>query len=90
MPLDIASFDPTPNPNAIKCVLRGRATEIPRSYFNRAQAQAAADELALALFGIEGVSSVLIHHEFISVNKAEGAPWGPIKRGVRRVLAEAP
>ena len=90
MPYEIEAFETTPNPNAIKCVIAGTASDTPRSYFNRGQAEAARDELALALFGIEGVTSLLIHHRFITLNKADASGWGPIKRAARRVLAEAP
>ncbi|MCB9840330.1 MAG: NifU N-terminal domain-containing protein [Phycisphaeraceae bacterium] len=84
MSFTVTAFEPTPNPNAIKCVVSPAPTEEPRSYF-RAE-QAAGDPLAAALFAIPGVTNVLVHRSFITVGKAGDAAWGPIKTGVKRVL----
>lgn len=88
MPYRVTSFEPTPNPNAIKCAVDPSPTSAPRSYFNADQA--AGDELARALFAIQGVTNVLIHTAFITVGKSPDARWPAIKKGVERVLAEAP
>lgn len=87
MPYQITSFEETPNPNAIKCVLDASPTDRPRSYFNAESA--AGDPLASALFAVEGVTNVLIHQGWISVCKAPDAPWKRIKAAVTRVLADA-
>lgn len=87
MPYKVVSFETTPNPNAIKCVLDRSPGERPRSYFNAESAQG--DPLAAALFGIDGVTNVLIHTQWISVNKTPEADWAGVKAGVRRVLKEA-
>ncbi len=84
----VTSFEPTPNPNAIKCLVEPSPGPIPRSYFNATQA--AGDDLALALFAIEGVTNVLIHTAFITVCKGPDARWPAIKKHVARVLSEAP
>lgn len=86
MALRVASFDPTPNPNAVKCVLDGDGPDRPRSYFNASMA--AGDPLAEALFAIEGVTTVLIHTAFITVNKTPEADWKPIRTGVEAALAD--
>ena len=80
-------IEDTPNPNALKCVTDKPPSERPRSYFNAEQAQG--DPLAEALFGIEGVTNVLIHQLFVTVCKAPEADWGPIKKSLKRVLADA-
>ena len=82
-------FETTPNPNALKCPLEPDADRLPRSYFNADQARDAGDRLAIDLFGVPGVSNVLIHTGFVTVGKAPGASWGPIKWGVGRVLTAA-
>ncbi|MEM1331028.1 MAG: NifU N-terminal domain-containing protein [Planctomycetota bacterium] len=87
MSFRVVSFETTPNPNAIKCVLDRSPTEVPRSYFNATQATG--DELAEALFAAGEVTSVLIHTEFITVNKAPGAGWPGLKRQIERVLRDA-
>lgn len=87
MPYRITRFERTPNPNAIKCLVEPGPGSI-RSYFNAEQA--AGDPLAAALFAVEGVTNVLIHQAFISINKAPDADWGPVKKAVESVLADAP
>ena len=79
MPAPTIRFEPTPNPNAVKCVVEPGPGAI-RSYFR--PEQAAGDELGEALFAIEGVTNVLIHEGFVSVGKRPDAAWGPIRRGI--------
>lgn len=85
MALTVTKFETTPNPNALKCVTDRPPSDRPRSYFNAEQAQD--DALARDLFAIEGVTNVLIHQLFITVNKSPEADWGPIKKAVKKVLA---
>jgi hypothetical protein len=89
MPYRVVRFEPTPNPNALKCVVEPSPGTIPRSYFNADQAVQAGDGLAVALFGIEGITNLLIHASFITVSRRPDAPWGAIRTRVRAVLAEA-
>lgn len=91
MPPSVKSFQPTPNPNALKCVLEGRLdvapSPKPRSY---ARPQDAADDpLARALLAIPGVTNVLIHPDWITINRAPDAEWAPIKAAVTRALRDA-
>lgn len=86
MPLSVTAFEPTPNPNAIKCLVSPAPTEAPRSYF-RAE-QAAGDPLAAALFAIPGVTNVLVHTSFITIGKTPAAAWPAIKVSVKKVLRE--
>lgn len=85
----VVRFEATPNPDAVKVVVEPSPGAEPRSYFNAGQAEAEGDGLAVALFGVSGVTNVLIHVEFVTVCKASGTPWGGVKAGVERVLAEA-
>ncbi|MEZ6241444.1 MAG: NifU N-terminal domain-containing protein [Phycisphaerales bacterium] len=87
MPYRITSFEPTPNPNALKLMVEPSPASTPRSYFN--PAQAAEDSLAKALFDVDGVTNVLIHAAFITVGKRPEAPWRAIRVGVERALAAA-
>lgn len=84
MPYRITSFESTPNPNALKCLVEPSPASVPRSYFK--PEQAAGDPLAEALFAIEGVTNVLIHTTFITVCKRPDARWPAIKKGVERAL----
>jgi hypothetical protein len=87
VPYKVVRFQPTPNPNALKCVLDASLPEPIRSY--RAPEQAAADPLGSALFMIPGVTSVLISGDWVTVNKSEEADWPPIRAGVEAVLSRA-
>lgn len=80
------TFQTTPNPAAVKCLVGATISDRPRSYFNAAAA--AGDRLAEALFAIPGVTNVLIQDTWLTVCKAEGVEWGPVKTGVRRAVAD--
>lgn len=87
MPYRITSFESTPNPNALKCLVDPSPASVPRSYFNAEQA--AGDPLAESLFEVEGVSNVLIHTAFVTICKRPDARWPAIKKGVERALGKA-
>jgi hypothetical protein len=88
MPYLVRQFQPTPNPNAVKCILDRRIAERPRSYF-KAQ-DAAADPIAAGLFAIAGVTNILISGDWITVSKQPGADWRTVRPEIERVLREAP
>jgi len=71
-------FQPTPNPNAGKftvdrTVVPGDAS---RSYYSAADA--ADDPLARALFALDGVASLFMVADFITVTKRPDADWGAL------------
>ena len=85
MPFSVVEVQPTPNPNALKFVLDRPISPQPTSFFN---AEAAADHpVASRLFAIQGVSSLLLLGDFVTVNKSADASWPPIRERVRQVLA---
>lgn len=89
----ILEFKQTPNPDALKCVVDPKVAALPgpkrvRAY--RSPGEAAADPLAAILFAVPGVSSVLIHEEWITVNKDGGVAWSAVKPGIQKALREAP
>jgi hypothetical protein len=77
-------FEPTPNPNALKCVLDTPRTGAIVSAGKTEEA--GGDPLALALLGIPGITRVLLHTAFVTVSKEPGVDWAPIKRAVKKVL----
>lgn len=87
MPLRVTRFEPTPNPNAVKCLVEPRTGDAIRSYFK--PADAAQDPLAAALFAIPGVTNVMIQPAFITVCKSAGTPWPATRDAIARVLAGA-
>lgn len=85
-------FEPTPNPNALKCVIEQAdpASGI-RSYFDEPAARAEPDPLAHALFDLPGITNLLLHTEFITVGKAPDARWSTLKPKIKAaILAHAP
>lgn len=77
--------EPTPNPNSAKFVLN---KEVPggemKSYMRREDASG--DPLGEALFAIEGVESVFMIANFITVNKAASADWAEIVPPVEEAI----
>ena len=87
MGLRVTEIQPTPNPNAAKFMLDRSVAAQPMSFFNAAAAKD--HPLASALFAIDGVSSLLLLGDFITINKSPAADWADIKRRARAVLAAA-
>lgn len=86
----VTSYQPTPNPNALKCVLDGPlapggggATPI-RSFRNASDA--VHDPLASTLMAIPGITSVLLADHWLTVNKSPEAEWAKIKKAVEKAL----
>lgn len=73
----IAEIEYTPNPNAVKFVLKESvAPGFPKSYPDRVIA--AADPLAAALFDVGNVVSVFMHDKFITVTKDDEIGWSAL------------
>ena len=87
MGFTVSEIQPTPNPNAVKFILDRPVAEQPTSFFN--EEQATDHPLALKLFAIPGVSSLLLLGDFITVNKTPDVPWKAITKAVETVLANA-
>ena len=89
MPEPNVTVQGTPNPNAAKFTVDRTLVEGggSRSYFDRGSAQS--DPLASALFDIEGVESLLIVEDFITVTKAPSAAWESLAPAIERAIKEA-
>jgi hypothetical protein len=74
----VKEVQPTPNPNASKFVLDRPISGQPISFLNPEQGQG--HPLASKLFAIQGVASVLILGDFVTVNKEPTAKWPAITR----------
>lgn len=86
MSFTVADIQPTPNPNALKFILDRTISADPTSFFKAEEAQG--HPLAERLFAVNGVSSLLMLGDFVTVNKNPEADWAAIKRGVRKALAQ--
>jgi hypothetical protein len=85
----VAKFQSTPNPNAIKCILRTPLTAgpFPRSYFTSSAVES--DALAAKLFSLQGVTNILIHENWVTVSKAPDVQWSKLKPQIEAVFAES-
>lgn len=73
----IAEIEYTPNPNAVKFVLKEAiAPGFPKSFPDRTIA--AMDPLAVALFDVGHVVSVFMQDKFITVTKDDGIGWSEL------------
>lgn len=82
----VQEIQPTPNPNAAKFILDRPIVEQPMSFFNAGAAKG--HPLAEKLFEIQGVSSLLLLGDFVTVNKTADAQWDQIAAKVKAVLAK--
>jgi NFU1 iron-sulfur cluster scaffold homolog, mitochondrial len=69
---------PTPNPAALK-FLPGRDVSPATPYEFTSLEEAAASPLAAALFGLNGVRSVFLGSDFVSITKSDDADWSHLK-----------
>jgi Fe-S cluster biogenesis protein NfuA len=85
----IAEIENTPNPNAMKFILKEPLTwGIACSYENAEQGQD--DELATALFDIEHVTNVFYVDQWITVTQDGAADWSELVRKVAKPIRAAP
>jgi hypothetical protein len=82
-------FQATPNPNAGKFivdrpVVAGRAS---KSFYS--PAQAASEPMASALFAIDGVQSLFMVEDFITVTKKPEADWQKLAPEVSAVIEKS-
>ncbi|HET7596870.1 MAG TPA: NifU family protein [Burkholderiales bacterium] len=85
----IAEIEPTPNPNAMKFILREPLTwGITRSYDSSEEAKD--DPLAAQLFDIEHVTNVFYVDHWITVTQDGRADWQELLRKLAAPIREAP
>jgi Fe-S cluster biogenesis protein NfuA len=85
----IAEIEPTPNPNAMKFVLKEPLTwGVSRSYDSAEQARE--DRLGAALFEIPHVTNVFYVDHWITVTQDGCANWDELMRKVAVPIREAP
>jgi Fe-S cluster biogenesis protein NfuA len=73
----IAEIEYTPNPNAVKFVLRQAVAQgFPKSFPDATIAEA--DPLAKALFEVGHVTSVFMQDKFLTITKDDGIGWSEL------------
>lgn len=84
----IADIEDTPNPNAVKLVLKDRLTWGTACSFDSAES-AAADPLASQLFAIAHVTNVYYMDKWITVTQDGEADWPTLLRKIAMPIREA-
>lgn len=89
MPEPTVSVQGTPNPNAAKFTVDRPVVEgdESRSYFDPESAED--DPLARQLFQLDGVESLLIVDNFVTVTKSPSADWDDLVPRVERAIKSA-
>jgi len=85
----ISEIEYTPNPNAVKFVLKEPVTAgFPRSFRDKAMAEY--DELAKGLFAVDHVVSVFMQDKFLTVTKDDGVGWTELLPKLAPPIRQAP
>jgi Fe-S cluster biogenesis protein NfuA len=79
------SLEFTPNPNTLKYVVNRTLLERGAANFTDA-GTAKKSPLAVRLFGVAGVSGVMIGKNFITVTKGDAGDWESLNKGVTEIL----
>lgn len=83
------TFQQTPNPNAGKFVVGRPVVKGSGSLSFFDADQAAADPIARALFGVNGVASVFMVEDFVTVTKRPEADWSDLVSAVTAAIESA-
>lgn len=86
MPETTVRFQPTPNPNAGKFTLNRRTVEGSASKSFYSPEDAAGHELGAALFELDGVVSLFLVDDFVTVTKTPAARWDELVPAVQSVI----
>ena len=85
----ISDIEYTPNPNAVKFILKEPVTNgTSRSFQNAAAAQT--DALASSLFAVGNVKSVCYMDRFVTVNKEDDVSWEDLLKRLAEPIRSAP
>jgi hypothetical protein len=76
----------TPNPNALKFTIGGAAFEAPRSFAAGTEVD---DPVAASLLQIDGVTSVFMSADFLTLTKSPDAGWDEIVPQATEVLEDS-
>ncbi|MCW5969915.1 MAG: NifU family protein [Blastocatellales bacterium] len=85
----IADIEYTPNPNAVKFILKEPLTVGSSRSFPDAEA-ASVDPLARALFDVGNVTSVFYMDRFVTINKDDDVSWEEMLRKLAEPIRQAP
>lgn len=88
MPKLTVEFQQTPNPNAGKFVVSQQVAPVgtSRSYYDLEEARE--DPVARAVMGIQGVRSLFMVDDFITVTKTHAAKWDDLVPRVEEAIRD--
>ena len=87
MGYSVKEIQPTPNPNAAKFILDGEISDRPISFLSPEQGRD--HPIACQLFAINGVSSILMLGDFVTINKRSDVKWPEITEKIREILEKS-
>ena len=79
---------PTPNPNSLKFEVKGRTMIDTGLLAFHAPGEAEGDALGTALFALDGVETLLIVPDFVTVTKHPAADWNRLTPGIEQILRD--
>ncbi len=82
----VLSVDPTPNENAVRFTVEGAATSTPTTFKKE---NADDNAIAKAVFAIDGVTSVFMVNDFVTITKDPAASWGDLESPVKQAIESA-
>ena len=82
-----ATPTPSPNPNALKFELSVTLPETV-SFKSKDEAEAAGNDFAAAVLGVDGVASLFGTSDFVTVTRKPDAAWDPIVEAVQAAAAD--
>ncbi|MDH4305954.1 MAG: NifU N-terminal domain-containing protein [Acidimicrobiia bacterium] len=80
----MVSVDPTPNPNALKFTV-GKPVGGPSTFVAGKETD---DPLALGLLALDGVTSVFLTADFVTVSKSADASWDGIADAAAALIGD--
>lgn len=80
----VIRIDPTPNPNAVKFSV-GTPVGGPATF---AAGQPTDNPMAAAILELDGVTSIFMTADFVTISKSPEADWGAIVPGAQAILEE--
>lgn len=80
------SLEFTPNPNTLKYSVNRQLLETGAANFTKKEDADARSPLASKLFGIAGISGVMIGKNFVTVTKTEEGDWDVVHKGASSII----
>lgn len=88
-PTDVyVSLEFTPNPNTLKYSVNRQILDKGAMNFIRKADAEAKSPLAAKLFGVEGISGVMIGKDFVTVTKTESGDWDNVHKTASTMIEE--